>query len=108
MSKENGERVAALAGMLANPLRLAIVRRLTMGGCLVGELVAFTGVPQAVVSKQLAVLRGCGLLLCRPEGRCREYSLAHKEAVTAAIGALEALVDRTQLALKKCDNNVDE
>jgi ArsR family transcriptional regulator len=49
--------------------------RLAEGAANVTELVDFTGLPQAEVSKQLARLRAAGLVDAAGAGRARSYSL---------------------------------
>ena len=69
-----------LTGAFSNPIRLRIIERLAAGPCVVGDLADAVGHGQAVVSKQLGILRGAGLLKCNHDGRCREYLLADPEA----------------------------
>jgi DNA-binding transcriptional ArsR family regulator len=85
------EQVTAMAALLSNPLRLAIVDRLRRGPCIVGDLVTEIGESQATLSKQLGLLREAGLLACRPDGRCRIYALASPDLAAAAVDALDNL-----------------
>ena len=94
-----GAAVALFRG-LADPARLAIVRRLAGGEARVVDLVAELGLAQSTVSGHLACLRGCGLVGYRPVGRQSFYSLARielmdllaaAEAVLAAAGEQVAL-----------------
>jgi len=85
------EQATAMAGILSNPMRMAIVTRLRKGPCIVGDLVDGLGEGQATVSKQLGILRDAGLLRCCPQGRCREYTLASPALVEAALDALATL-----------------
>ncbi len=102
MSKGPENKAAKLAGALSNPLRMAIVTKLAQGPCLAGELVDYVGAEQAVVSKQLGLLRACGLLLCQPQGRCRSYSLADPEAVNQLLEALAQVATKASLNAVKC------
>ena len=85
------EQTAAAAAVFSNPLRLRILGRLLEGPCIVGDLVQTTGLEQAVISKQLGLLRNAGLLTCQPQGRCREYRLAQPEAVASAMASVARL-----------------
>jgi DNA-binding transcriptional ArsR family regulator len=64
---------------LADPTRRAIFERLVRGGeQTVRVLTDGSGVSQPAVSKHLAVLKGAGLVLDRPEGRQTHYSAQAK------------------------------
>ena len=68
---------AALFRSLADPARLAIVRRLAARGqARVIDLTGELGLAQSTVSKHLACLRECGLVNVRAAGRASVYSLA--------------------------------
>ena len=95
-------RVAAMAALLSNPLRLAVLERLRRAPCIVGDLVTELGESQATLSKQLGLLREAGLLSCRPDGRCREYALANPQHVGAALDALCALGASSALRAAEC------
>lgn len=91
---------AALFRSLADPVRLAIVRRLATGEARVVDLTGALGLAQATVSAHLACLRDCGLVASRPLGRASMFRLtrpelrdllASAEAVLAATGAAVAL-----------------
>lgn len=95
------EALAAFAGVFTSPIRLAILERLISGPCIVGELCDSLNMVQAVVSKQLGLLRDCGILKCQPDGRCREYSLSEPKTIKgilslmrkAATGVAERCMD---------------
>jgi ArsR family transcriptional regulator, cadmium/lead-responsive transcriptional repressor len=94
---------AALFHSLADPTRLAIVRRLNEGEARVVDLVTELGLAQSTVSKHLACLRDCQLVDFRIEGRQSFYSLAQpplQELLSAAEGLLEA----TGSAVALCPN----
>ncbi|HET9974526.1 MAG TPA: metalloregulator ArsR/SmtB family transcription factor, partial [Streptosporangiaceae bacterium] len=59
---------AALFRSLADPARLAIVRRLAAGPARVVDLTRELGLAQSTVSGHLACLRDCGLAAARPQG----------------------------------------
>jgi len=84
---------AALFRGLADPTRLAIVRRLANGEARVVDLTGELGLAQSTISAHLACLRDCGLIIGRPEGRQMFYALARPELLdllTAAEGLLAA------------------
>ncbi len=96
------ETAAAVAAVLSNPVRLRLVERLLAGPCIVGDLVEATGLGQAVVSKQLGLLRAAGLLACAPQGRCREYRLASPGDAAALVAALGGLAKACAANLRDC------
>jgi len=96
------EPFAAVAAVFSNPIRLRLVERLQAGPCIVGDLVESTGLGQAVVSKQLALLRAAGLIACDPRGRCREYRLASPVEVGALVAALDRVATACAVHLRDC------
>jgi ArsR family transcriptional regulator, cadmium/lead-responsive transcriptional repressor len=98
----NIEVTAAVAAAASNPIRLRLLERLLAGPCIVGDLVEATGLGQAVVSKQLGLLRTAGWLSCDPRGRCREYRLADPGAVEALLAALLRSAAACAIALGDC------
>jgi DNA-binding transcriptional ArsR family regulator len=90
----------ALFRSLADETRLRIVARLAPGEARVVDLTGELGLAQSTVSKNLACLRGCGLVDYRVEGRQSFYALTRPElmdllraaeGVLAATGATAAL-----------------
>jgi ArsR family transcriptional regulator, cadmium/lead-responsive transcriptional repressor len=84
---------ATLFRSLADPARLAIVRRLATGPARVVDLTRELGLAQSTVSGHLACLRDCGLAAARPQGRASVWSLAQPpllDLLTAAEAVLEA------------------
>ncbi len=67
---------ARLFRALADPTRLALLRRLAEGDASVSELVAALDVPQSRVSNHLACLRWCELVTSEKVGRSVIYRLA--------------------------------
>jgi DNA-binding transcriptional ArsR family regulator len=67
---------ANLCKTFADPKRLFIIDELRSGEKAVGELVKSTGISQAVVSRQLAILRERGVVTPRREGTNVFYSLS--------------------------------
>ena len=61
---------------LADPTRLAVLRRLATGPLQVGELVAAFAVEQSLMSHHLRTLRDAGLVVGRRDGRFMRYHLA--------------------------------
>ena len=92
---------AALFRGLADPTRLAIVRRLAAGEARVVDLTGELAAPQSTVSGHLACLRDCGLVTARPDGRQMFYSLARPE-LTSLLAAAERLLEATGSAVELC------
>ena len=72
---------------LADPTRLRLLSRLGRAEVCVCDLQADVGRDQPTVSRHLAMLRKCGLVTCRKEGRWCHYRRA------ALPSALARLVD---------------
>ncbi len=83
------ERMAETLKALGHPVRLRIMAYLAFRGeGTVSDLAKKLGLPQAIVSQQLARLRLSGQIRVRPDRGFRYYSLATRE--TASL--LECLV----------------
>lgn len=82
---------ATLFQGLADPTRLAILRRLAGGEARIVDLTAQFGVAQSTVSAHVACLRDCGLVVGRPEGRQMFYSLTRSELIDVLASAEELL-----------------
>jgi DNA-binding transcriptional ArsR family regulator len=96
------EPAAALFRSLADPARLAIVRRLAAHGqARVVDLTGELGLAQSTVSKHLACLRECGLVQVRPVGRASVYSLAQPE-LADLLAAAETVLAATGSAVALC------
>lgn len=87
--------VAGLLHALSDPNRLAILEHLTLGEHRVVDLTAHLGLAQSTVSKHLACLRDCGLVVSRPSGRASLISLARPELTRDVVRAAERLVAAT-------------
>src|SRR5947207_4300427 len=74
---------------LGDPTRRAIFERLAAGPSSVGELAARMPVSRPAVSQHLKVLKDAGLVVDRPAGNRRIYSLDPD-----GVGALRAYFDR--------------
>jgi len=92
---------AALFRSLADPARLAIVRRLAGGQARVVDLVGELGLAQATVSAHLACLRECGLVASRPVGRASLFRIARPE-LGELLAAAESVLAATGSAVALC------
>lgn len=93
----------ALFRSLADPTRLAIARRLAAGEARVVDLIGELGLAQSTVSAHVACLRGCGLVIGRPEGRQVFYALARPELLDL-LAAAETVLAATGNAVALCPN----
>lgn len=102
---ESGEVGAAVAlfRSLADPTRLAIVRRLAAGEARVVDLTQALGLAQSTVSTHVACLRDCDLVTGRPHGRQVFYALARPELLDL-LAAAETLLAATGSAVALCPN----
>ncbi len=75
----------------ADPTRMRILLALQREEQRVADLVVGLGGSQGNISGHLACLKGCGLVLDRPEGRSIYYRLAHPE-IRQTLEAAEALL----------------
>lgn len=74
---DRADEAAALLAALAHPVRLRIVCGLLDGSCTVGPMTECLGLPQAYVSRHLAILRRAGVVDQVPDGRRRVYRVVH-------------------------------
>jgi ArsR family transcriptional regulator, virulence genes transcriptional regulator len=74
---------AELCKTFSDPKRLIIINELRDGEKQVGELAEALDMPQAVVSRQLAVLRSRGVVTPRREGTNVFYSLTDLKIIEA-------------------------
>jgi DNA-binding transcriptional ArsR family regulator len=86
---------ACLLHGLSDPNRLAILQHLALGEHRVVDLTDHLGLAQSTVSKHLACLRDCGLVVSRPSGRASMFSLAHPAATADILRAAERLLEAT-------------
>jgi len=100
-AQQAAEASAALFRALGDPSRLAILAHLYLGPHRVVDLVDHLGLAQSTVSKHLACLRDCGLVVGRPEGRQMFYSIAHPELMDL-LAAAEQLLGLTGEAVEIC------
>jgi len=75
------EEAAEMIRVLGHPVRLRIVECLEDVEQTVSQLVAELQAPQAIVSQQLAKMRGAGIVACRREGNNVWYRVADDRVV---------------------------
>lgn len=69
-------RAAAVIRSLGHPLRLRLLEAIETGDRSVSELQDYSGATQSEVSRQLAVLRGHGIVTARRDGKFMLYSIS--------------------------------
>ena len=87
---------AQLCKTFTDPLRLIIIEELNSGEKPVGELVETLGVPQAVVSRHLAVLRNRGVVKTRREGTNIYYRITDPKICDACGMVHRILIDQIE------------
>ena len=95
------DEASRLFSMLAEPVRLKLLRPLMEEDLTVSELVEITGCKQANVSKHLSLLLASGLVERTKQGTSARYAIADpflKELCSLACGRTEALA-KTRLRL---------
>lgn len=86
--------IAAVAALMADPSRAAVLTELTDGRALPpSELAEIAGVSRSTISEHLAKLERAGFLTVEKGGRNRYFRLAGPE-IAAAVEALAALAPR--------------
>jgi DNA-binding transcriptional ArsR family regulator len=85
---------AEICKTFADPKRLMIISELRGGEKSVGNLVTTLEIPQAVVSRNLAVLRHRGIVRTRREGVNVYYSLSDEKIVVACDIIHEILIEQ--------------
>jgi DNA-binding transcriptional ArsR family regulator len=83
---------------LADPSRLAIVRRLAEEGELSCSAAAAGDVPKSTLSNHFRILRGAGLIRTRPSGRDHLSSLRREEFDARFPGLLDTVLAQPELA----------
>ena len=84
---------AEISKTLADPKRLMIVSELRHGEMQVGDLALALETPQAIISRQLGILRAKGIVTPRREGTCVFYSLTDVRIVEACDLVHEILIN---------------
>jgi len=87
---------AELCKTFSDPKRLIILAELRHGEKAVGELAQSLGISQAVVSRQLAILREKGVVTPRREGTTVYYSLTDSKIGEACDLVHEILLKQIQ------------
>ncbi len=77
--------------VLAEPTRLAILLTLQDGERRITDLAAELGGTQAGISSHMTILKGCGLITGRSQGRSVCYRLTQPHDLTTLLGAAEQL-----------------
>jgi ArsR family transcriptional regulator, virulence genes transcriptional regulator len=85
---------AETARLFSDPKRLMIINELRGGEKQVGDLAQRLKIPQAVVSRQLAMLRNGGVVVCRREKTSAYYSLSDMKIIEACDLVHEVLLNR--------------
>jgi DNA-binding transcriptional ArsR family regulator len=89
--------ISAVAALMADPSRAAVLMELTDGRALPpSELAEVAGVTRSTMSEHLAKLQKAGFLAVERGGRNRYYRLAGPEVATA-VEALAALAPRSEV-----------
>lgn len=86
----NASQASDFLKALSHETRLMMLCLLSDGEKTVSELEASLGLPQAIVSQQLARLRADDIVRARREGRLIHYSITRPEVV-AVVKALHAM-----------------
>jgi DNA-binding transcriptional ArsR family regulator len=99
--------IAAVAGLVADPSRAAVLTALTDGRALPpSELAEIAGVSRSTMSEHLAKLERAGLLAVERGGRNRYFRLSGPE-VAAAIESLATLAPRRPVRSLRDSKRVD-
>jgi ArsR family transcriptional regulator, virulence genes transcriptional regulator len=85
---------AEISKAFADPKRLIIISELRNGEKTVGELVEALGITQAVISRQLGILRAKGVVNPRRSGNNIYYSLSDSRIGEACDIVHQVLLDR--------------
>jgi ArsR family transcriptional regulator, virulence genes transcriptional regulator len=97
LSKEDMELFklkAEISKTFSDPKRLMIIGELRSGEKQVGDLAQVLGMPQAVVSRHLALLRSRGIVSPRRDGTNIFYSLTDLRIIEACDLVHQVLLDR--------------
>jgi DNA-binding transcriptional ArsR family regulator len=93
-------KAARLFAALADPVRLAILRRLMESEACVRDLVQVAGVKQPAVSKHLGILEEAGLVSARREAAFMFYSIADPVVHDLCALVCGAIQRRTEAELR--------
>ena len=83
IDRETLERVAPIIRNAAHPIRLRVLDYLRQQGrpCTVTQLTEAAGVPQAIVSQQLRILKDQGILSAHRDGSYIFYAVADRSVL---------------------------
>jgi ArsR family transcriptional regulator, virulence genes transcriptional regulator len=98
------ELKAEMSKLFSDPKRLMIINELRGGEKQVGELAQSLKMPQAVVSRQLALLRNGGVVTNRREGTNVFYCLSDMKIIEACDLVHEVLLNRLAKNREFADN----
>ncbi|MEZ5351394.1 MAG: metalloregulator ArsR/SmtB family transcription factor [Bryobacteraceae bacterium] len=110
----DGDRLSVTFAALADPTRRAILARLSLGECSVGELAEPFSITPPAVSKHLRVLERAGLITQRREAqwrRCRIEAAPLEDVAAWAEhyrGLWEARLDRLDVYLSEVQKKKKE
>lgn len=93
-------KISDVAALLTGNIRISIIELLLQKSWIVTDIVDKLQLNQAVVSKQLAVLKNSGLVKCTPEGRCREYVLTDSELMKKVMDSISNMADICEMTVK--------
>lgn len=83
LEKDLFELHARVCSTLANPRRLMIISTLRNGEKAVNEIAKEVGVPQATISRHLAMMRNQGVVSRRRDGQNVYYQITNSKITTA-------------------------
>lgn len=86
------DALTRLGRALADPTRCRLLLALLDGPAYPGGLAESLGLTRPNVSNHLTCLRGCGLVVCRPEGRQMRYELVDRHLAHALGDLLEVVL----------------
>lgn len=95
---------AEMSKLFSDPKRLMIINELRHGEKLVGDLAQKLEMPQAVVSRQLALLRNGGVVTPRRDGTNVYYSLTDMKIIEACDIVHQVLLNRLAKNREFADN----
>lgn len=108
MKRQEIEKFSKFAGMFTSQLRLRIVDILLNGPMIVNDIVMELRESQAVISKQLGILRDAGIVGCCPKGRCRQYGVTLPQQVRKLIKTYNELQEKIENTQNEEVQNVND
>lgn len=81
----NSKGLSMFFKALGNPIRLKILKELTIKEKCVSEVESTVHASQATISQHLAILKNCGIVKSRKEGNMRCYCLRQPELITSIL-----------------------